>query len=165
MIDALVNLVAQFPGQKGRVRCFAHIVNLVVKIILRQFDSRVKKTALDDSALSDLARRLEDELENDEIEPGAEDFDEDLEQTEDDSTAGLAEVEGALKDVVAGMEAESQPVRLILTKVSRRITYETEMGADQVKPCALPFQPTFPPLCDPAVSLSPSTASKASLRH
>ncbi|TEB22249.1 hypothetical protein FA13DRAFT_1602846, partial [Coprinellus micaceus] len=38
MIDALIALIACFPGQKNRVRCFAHIINLVVMIILCQFD-------------------------------------------------------------------------------------------------------------------------------
>jgi hypothetical protein len=38
MIDALAKLVAAFPGAANWTRCFAHILNLVVKVILRQSD-------------------------------------------------------------------------------------------------------------------------------
>jgi hypothetical protein len=38
MIDALAELVIAFPGAANRTRCFTHILNLVVKVILRQFD-------------------------------------------------------------------------------------------------------------------------------
>ncbi|KAI0359342.1 hypothetical protein OH77DRAFT_1368363, partial [Trametes cingulata] len=40
--DAMVNILGErldgFEGSVGRVRCFAHIINLVVKSLLRQFD-------------------------------------------------------------------------------------------------------------------------------
>jgi hypothetical protein len=36
MIDALV---AAFPGAANQTHCFTHILNLVVKVILHQFDA------------------------------------------------------------------------------------------------------------------------------
>ncbi|KAJ2911793.1 hypothetical protein MD484_g8620, partial [Candolleomyces efflorescens] len=42
MIDEIAKLVLGYPGAANRVRCLAHVVNLVVKIILRQFDTRRK---------------------------------------------------------------------------------------------------------------------------
>ena len=47
MIESLAEIMAHFSGEANRARCLAHIVNLVAKIILRQFDmskKRKKKT-------------------------------------------------------------------------------------------------------------------------
>ena len=38
MIDKLVNLLPNFPGAPNRTRCFLHIVNLIAKQLLKQFD-------------------------------------------------------------------------------------------------------------------------------
>jgi len=38
MIDALAELIVTFPGAVNRTRCFTHILNLVMKAILHQFD-------------------------------------------------------------------------------------------------------------------------------
>ena len=43
MIESMATIIADFPGKANRVRCLAHIVNLVVKIILRQFDVSATK--------------------------------------------------------------------------------------------------------------------------
>ncbi|KAA1479016.1 hypothetical protein DENSPDRAFT_751612, partial [Dentipellis sp. KUC8613] len=38
MVDELAELIDGFSGQVARTRCFAHVVNLVAKSLLRQFD-------------------------------------------------------------------------------------------------------------------------------
>ena len=38
MIDKLVNLLPNFPGAPNRTQCFLHIVNLIAKQLLKQFD-------------------------------------------------------------------------------------------------------------------------------
>ena len=43
MVENLAKLVVDFPRDANHARCLAHIVNLVVKIILRQFDISKKK--------------------------------------------------------------------------------------------------------------------------
>jgi hypothetical protein len=44
MVENLATILSDFPGEANRGRCLAHVVNLVVKIILRQFDvSKGKK--------------------------------------------------------------------------------------------------------------------------
>ena len=43
MITSIAKIITHFPGAANRARCTAHIVNLVSKIILRQFDA-TKKT-------------------------------------------------------------------------------------------------------------------------
>ena len=43
MVENLAKLVFDFPGDANCAQCLAHIVNLVVKIMLRQFDMLKKK--------------------------------------------------------------------------------------------------------------------------
>ncbi|KAF9536806.1 hypothetical protein CPC08DRAFT_608459, partial [Agrocybe pediades] len=52
LISQLPTLLDAFPGAANRTRCFTHILNLVAKVILRQFDTPKKKAdqALDDTA-------------------------------------------------------------------------------------------------------------------
>lgn len=38
MITHLANIVEEFPGEANQTRCFLHILNLVVKSVIRQFD-------------------------------------------------------------------------------------------------------------------------------
>ena len=45
MVEKLVDRVPQFGGAASRTRCFLHIINLIAKSIIRQFN--VKKKDLD----------------------------------------------------------------------------------------------------------------------
>lgn len=132
MIDALVNLINHFPGHKNRVRCFAHIVNLVVKIILRQFDSRVGGKAASEAktdaeiALANLAKSLDD-LET-KVDDGEGDAEDSAQMEEDDATVGIEELEEALKDAIDKVAVEARPVKMTLTKVSDSITYILTAG-------------------------------------
>ncbi|TDL29000.1 hypothetical protein BD410DRAFT_702115, partial [Rickenella mellea] len=38
MTTELADLIDAFPGDANRTRCFAHILNLVAKSVIRQFD-------------------------------------------------------------------------------------------------------------------------------
>ena len=38
MIDKLSKLLKEFPGSANHTRCFNHILNLIAKSIMRQFD-------------------------------------------------------------------------------------------------------------------------------
>ncbi|KAK0218540.1 hypothetical protein EDD85DRAFT_737354, partial [Armillaria nabsnona] len=38
MVDALATHISSFPGQAHRVQCFTHVVNLVAKSLLKQFE-------------------------------------------------------------------------------------------------------------------------------
>ncbi|RDX39996.1 hypothetical protein OH76DRAFT_1304119, partial [Lentinus brumalis] len=40
MIEEMGRCIPSFEGDFHRVRCFAHIVNLVVKSLLKNFDAR-----------------------------------------------------------------------------------------------------------------------------
>jgi hypothetical protein len=43
MVESLATIMSHFSGEANRARCLAHIVNLVAKIILRQFDASKNK--------------------------------------------------------------------------------------------------------------------------
>jgi hypothetical protein len=43
MVETMATILSHLSGEANRARCLAHIVNLVAKIILRQFDKSKKK--------------------------------------------------------------------------------------------------------------------------
>ena len=55
MIEELANLLDDFPGEVNRTRCFMHILNLVTKSIIKQFDL---PKACADEVLDDAAKEL-----------------------------------------------------------------------------------------------------------
>lgn len=42
MVSELEKMLPEFPGEAARTRCFAHIVNLVAKSVIKQFDAPKK---------------------------------------------------------------------------------------------------------------------------
>jgi hypothetical protein len=145
MIDSLATIVLDFPGEANRARCLAHIVNLVVKIILRQFDVSKKKeknNAPENNApnIPDLAGDAPDQAreaggEDDDAEIVEGDLDEivrildkeEKEMDEGDDDEDDEETEKLLRDVEMieeAMEGEirevmktAKPVRQVLFKV------------------------------------------------
>jgi hypothetical protein len=127
MIDHLAKVLPAFPGAANRTRCFTHILNLVAKCIMKQFDSpkprkgakpdRDVASESDDEEFKDLAAaldELEDELEDeDEIEVGHEKIDDEIEETMLDGRKGMTAEE------IRALERSVKPVRLVLTKVCR----------------------------------------------
>ena len=93
MVDELSNLLDDFPGAPNRTWCFTHILNLIAKSILKQFDLPKAKAdeALDAAAraLADLAGdiEVEEELMGDDLVGDDED---------DDSSEGLADIRGEM---------------------------------------------------------------------
>ena len=61
MIVELSELITKFPGPANQIRCFLHILNLVVKSIIKQFDSPKTQSGKLDDALLELAGDLDDE--------------------------------------------------------------------------------------------------------
>ncbi|SRR5258705_122076 len=127
MVKHLATLVENFPGAANQTRCFTHILNLVAKSILRQFDAA--KKAADDSpdlndasdALASLALELEDpesgSLVGDD-DQGDDDDEEDI-GDDDDDVGGLGDGRDNMsEDEVAELEESLVPVRLMLVKVN-----------------------------------------------
>jgi hypothetical protein len=128
MIEHLSTLVENFPSAANQTRCFTHILNLVAKSILRQFEPRKKTGEGEEEDVNDATKALaalaqELELEDnvevaDDPEDGV-DGDEDVEVDDDDDDGLGDERDGMSEEEVAGLEESLVPIRLMLTKVSR----------------------------------------------
>ncbi|GBE82417.1 putative AC9 transposase [Sparassis crispa] len=114
MIDELDDLIELFHGQANHSRCFDHIVNLVAKMLLRQFDVPKGKadTALDEAenSLRELAKDIKL---NDTGEEGGNDEDEPA-----DNIDGWDDERGALFiEECAELDASVRPVKFVLVKL------------------------------------------------
>ncbi len=116
MIDALAEIVVAFPGAANRTRCFTHILNLVVKVILRQFD--VPKANADE-ALDVASQALVDLAGDIEMEEAVMDERTDDEAEDDDGEEGQIDPRnGMSQDERDELDTAVRPVRLVLVKVS-----------------------------------------------
>ena len=105
MIDALAELLPAFPEGAKRTRCFTHILNLVVKVILCQFDgAKEKANERLEGALHDL-----DDLVGD-IEA--------LEGDDDEQEGSADPCDVMSEEECDDLDATMHPLRLVLTKVS-----------------------------------------------
>ena len=67
MIEELHTLVTEFAGSASHTCCFLHIISLIAKSLIQQFDAK-KKTAEADSELAEMGKELnEDERLLDEV--------------------------------------------------------------------------------------------------
>jgi hypothetical protein len=118
MIGELANLLDDFPGAANQTRCFTHILNLVVKSVIHQFDLPKSKgdKILDDAAKELLSLAGNIELEEDELagRDGKEG-----EENDDDNIEGWIDERLMMTDVeLEELDDSVEPVRLLLTKVS-----------------------------------------------
>lgn len=112
MINELANLLDNFPGAANQTRCFTHILNLVVKSILAQFELPKSRANIGDDLLK-LAEgiELEEEITAKDGEEG--------EEGEDDNVEGwIDEREEMGERQLEELEARIEPIRLLLIKVS-----------------------------------------------
>jgi len=121
MVEHLSTIVENFPGTANQTRCFTHILNLVAKNILRQFDTRKKAGDDDAEDLDDATKALaalELELEDSPAEL-AEDSGEEGDDMSHDDEDGLGDGRSGMSDdEMAELEENIVPIRLMLTKVS-----------------------------------------------
>jgi hypothetical protein len=129
MIDCLTKLISNFPGAANRVRCTAHIVNLVSKIILRQFDDS-KKTKNNQADVENLDVENLDESDkvndDDEVEAAlAGDLEREEQEVADDEdsdmsrniAADLEEIEEAMREEILEVGKKVKPIQRVLFKV------------------------------------------------
>ena len=123
MIDELSNLVNDFPGSANQTRCFLHILNLVVKSIIKQFDIPTKKKAdadnedndEDDEGTKELLKLAGDiDLEED-LTASAGDEEDAME--DDDNEGWVDKHEEMTEEELSDLSGSVKPVRLLLTKV------------------------------------------------
>jgi hypothetical protein len=120
MIDELAELLPNFPGHPNQTRCFTHVLNLVVKSILSQFDLPKAQgdRALDDGAEEIL--RLSRDLEAEILAVAATataDGDDDDDEDDDNVDGWVDEREEMTEEQLDELEACVQPIRLLLIKV------------------------------------------------
>jgi hypothetical protein len=120
MVEELVYLVAAFDREASRTRCFAHIINLIAKSVIKQFDLPKGKAgageALNDAVeeLIALAREIEDE------EQVTLDSANEEDNIEDDNVEDwVDEWETMSEEEIQQLNNDVQPVRWVLVKVSR----------------------------------------------
>ena len=121
MIEHLAVLIKTFPRAPNQTRCFAHILNLVAKSVLHQFEAPKKGIAMDGKELATV-----DEIEGDDngasdsgtINGNECDDDVDDEITDDDEDGLPDELEELLEEELSSVKASVKPVQLVLTKVS-----------------------------------------------
>lgn len=118
MIEWLQKLIDGFPGEANRTRCFAHILNLVAKTILAQFDTKKKKGANVVVDEDDLLTELATELEEEEARCVASNKPEELE--DGDEEEWIDERENMTLDDRDEHEKFVRPVKLVLTKVDNQ---------------------------------------------
>jgi hypothetical protein len=119
MIDELENLLTEFSGAASRTRCFAHIVNLVAKTVIRQFDMpHAMDKTLANKVLIKL-RSLADGIEAEEqITRASESKEDDDDDVNDDNDEGwVDEREEMEQRDLESLEVDVQPARKVLMKV------------------------------------------------
>lgn len=131
MIVELAEKLPWFQGENSRCRCFAHVINLIVKSILGQFEGRKGKqnSPADQDTRSDgfVAEFMSDDEESAvESEEDGEDVEENKsgedEESEEDGDEEEGEQEVEPIDV-AGLDTGIQPVGSMLSKVSQSFAY------------------------------------------
>ena len=134
MIERLAQIMSNFSGEANRARCLAHIVNLVAKIILRQFDmpkrnknSKNNEPGLDnegeygnddegeDGSNDDETARVLDKEEK-EMDNG--DSDGEAEEEQQNVARDVEIMEEVMAEEIVGVVNDVKPVRQVLLKVS-----------------------------------------------
>ncbi|KAF5309387.1 hypothetical protein D9619_012291 [Psilocybe cf. subviscida] len=126
--NELPALVPSFAGEAARTRCFAHIVNLTAKALLRQFD--VPKKDADD-ALDDAARELRQLASNIEAE---EQMAQGVDEAESDDEDGWVDYRDEMTEAERKkLEKCIAPMRLLLVKL-RKIAFTTKRSSTLILP-------------------------------
>jgi hypothetical protein len=119
MIRQLKELINEFKGQECQTRCFTHILNLIAKSIIRQFDvpkdqaNKVFDEAT--TALMDLAGDID--VEEEEMAESGDDGDDDDDEDNENTENWVDERDNMTVEQLAELDESVQPVRLMLVKV------------------------------------------------
>jgi hypothetical protein len=119
MINELAIQLDNFPESVSRVQCFAHILNLVVKSIMCQFDiPEKKKGEVADEATLEL-QKLAGDIERKESSFPCVVWQEDGEEASRDNMKGWVDERDEMDtDELQALDNAIQPIRFLLTKVS-----------------------------------------------
>jgi len=119
MITELADMVGHFGGKTAQTCCFLHVVNLVAKSLLKQFDVPKKQAdeylGSSETELRAIAEEIEVEdeatiAENGDGDPNADDI--------DDLDGWTDEVGNMTEEEQEELEENIRPIRFVLVKVS-----------------------------------------------
>ena len=124
MIQEMEDMIVSFRGGRARSRCFCHIINLVAKMVLRQFEPPERKKKRGSHQPEEDGFEPPDELS--EWEKDLREMMEDLDfDDEDEGAPGADDLDGfydVRNDLDAAnkvsLEVEVRPVKMMLLKVS-----------------------------------------------
>ena len=120
LVETLGELDNGFAGAPNHVRCFAHIINLVAKTVLRQFDVARKGDDANGADADDAAALLGELVAGIDVDG----LDEDDGIGEDDDVDGWVDERTDLSEEEREELRESVlPVKLVLAKVSASLTW------------------------------------------
>ena len=133
MIEHLATLIDTFPGATNQTRCFAHILNLVDKNVLHQFEAPQEKgNKVMDKAARELAAVVDelDDEHNSDVEGGGNEGgsneaggvgnDSEDDDTVDDDEDGLPDERVKIsEEELTTLEGSVKLIQLVLTKVSK----------------------------------------------
>ena len=125
MIEHLAVLLDTFPGAPNQTRCFAHILNLVAKNVLRQFEGPKKDSVA--KALAAVVDEIDGDNDKDSdggVNEGGDDCDDDCDdvddEVDDDDDEDLPdELDDLTEEEVLSIKESVKPIRLVLIKVSQ----------------------------------------------
>jgi hypothetical protein len=118
MIDQLAGKLVDFPGASNRARCFTHILNLVVKSIMHQFDIPKKRWDVsDDKSIHDLQKLAANIKAEEEATRAEEEVPEDG-SNQDNNEGWIDEHNDMTDEDIEQLEESVRPIRFLLTKVS-----------------------------------------------
>ena len=119
MVTELEDCIENFGGEAQQVRCFLHVVNLVAKSIIRQFDvpKNLKKDVLDE-AFNELSG-LWDDLEDEEAATrrGLSTNDDEDKEQEDNTEGWIDERDHMTDEEIDQLKDDVWPLQLVLMKV------------------------------------------------
>ena len=123
MVSALADIIACYHGPVDHVQCLAHIINLVVQVILCQFDkpkNKNKHTNQKQQSEKACEQHQEPEYDSDTKKEGNEEEEGkmDIRDGDNDMVDGIEEVEAAMKQDMALADEHVKPMRQVLSKVS-----------------------------------------------
>jgi hypothetical protein len=128
MIESLADLLSDFPGAANRTRCFTHILNLVAKCIMKQFDApKFKKRHLQDDDVANFDGETSDDEDLEGLQVALHELEDEVEDEDEESVENERAADEEIDELRKGMTAKEikdlerciKPMRLVLTKVNR----------------------------------------------
>ena len=120
MIDELAGQLLEFSGVANHAWCFTHILNLVVKSIMHQFDiackQKDKHDMMDEQAYK--LKKLARDIEMEELATQADSDNEDKGPPHDNEEGWVDKWLNMTEDKIDDLEESIQPIHFLLMKVS-----------------------------------------------